>query len=208
MLGGGDGGAADNGGKEQIHFVAADQAAARATVLTLADIGKGYTGGAKKPDLSPGPTCPHFHPKQSDLILTGAAETDFSATEGLRDVDTVVQILKTAKMVQLDWNRTFRAPGLISCLKSYLAKTAPHGAKVLSIKKLVFPRVANYSAAYRILVEITASGQTARVIIDEVFIASGRTEISLTQVAFEDIEPVVLLMDEHWARMLASRIRA
>jgi hypothetical protein len=61
-------------GKEQIKFNAADQAAARAVVIRRADLGStGWAGGPTKPDLSSGPTCANYHPKVSDLVLTGAA---------------------------------------------------------------------------------------------------------------------------------------
>ena len=63
-------------GKEQIKFNPADQAAARAVVIRRADLGSsGWVGGPTKPDLSSGPTCANYHPKVSDLVLTGAART-------------------------------------------------------------------------------------------------------------------------------------
>jgi hypothetical protein len=63
--------------REQHRFNAADQAAARSAVVVRSDLGStGWTGGAKKPDLSPPKPCPNWDPKQSDLVLTGAAETD------------------------------------------------------------------------------------------------------------------------------------
>src|SRR5947209_20409809 len=56
--------------KEKIRLTAAGQAAARAAVLTRADLGSasGWTGGPKKPDLYPQPLCPNYTPKQSVLV--------------------------------------------------------------------------------------------------------------------------------------------
>ncbi|MFL5900569.1 MAG: hypothetical protein ACJ75S_05165, partial [Solirubrobacterales bacterium] len=61
--------------KEQIHLTAAGQQAARAAVMQRSDLGgaSGWTGGSKKPDLSGGTGCANFQPKQSDLVLIGAA---------------------------------------------------------------------------------------------------------------------------------------
>src|SRR5436305_11181987 len=93
------------GGREQIRYNAADQAAARATVLRRSDLlpSTGWTGGRTKPDLSPPPSCPNYHPKQSDLVLTGAAQSNFR--RGPLVIGNEVQILKTRRMVRLDWQR-------------------------------------------------------------------------------------------------------
>src|SRR5262245_48832798 len=63
--------------REKVRLTKAGRAAASAVVLTRADLGSTttWTGGARKPDLSSSSPCPTFHPKQSDLVLIGAAET-------------------------------------------------------------------------------------------------------------------------------------
>ena len=112
-------GAADPG-KEKIRFDAADQAAARAAVLGRSELGPGWSGGRRKPDLSPAPNCPNYHAKQSDLVLTGAAESEFRR-DGF-DVDSEVQVLRTAGMVTLDWRRSVITPGAFPCLRRLVAK--------------------------------------------------------------------------------------
>jgi hypothetical protein len=68
---------ADN---EQIKRTAAGNAEARAAVLTRADFGAatGWAGHRKSPDLNSAMPCGSFHPKQSDLVLIGAAEMDWT----------------------------------------------------------------------------------------------------------------------------------
>ena len=67
------------GEKEQIHFTKADQAAAKRAVATRSDLGSGnWTGGYSRPDLSQSASCANFHPKQADLVVTGAAESDWT----------------------------------------------------------------------------------------------------------------------------------
>src|SRR5262245_6784630 len=72
---------AAGGEKYQVRLNARDQAAARAVVLRRSDLGRSSTawvGGPQKPDLSPLPPCANFHPKVSDLVITGAAESRFA----------------------------------------------------------------------------------------------------------------------------------
>lgn len=92
--------AASRQDREQIRFNPSDQAAAHAAVLRRGDLGPGWKGGPAKPDLSSGMSCPGYHPKQSDLVLTGAAETHFQHTS--LDVRSVAQVLQTPTMVALD----------------------------------------------------------------------------------------------------------
>ena len=60
--------------KQPIRFNAADQAAAKAVTLKAADLGPGWKGGPKKPDLSQDDKCVT---KVSDLVITGAASSKF-----------------------------------------------------------------------------------------------------------------------------------
>jgi hypothetical protein len=166
-----------------------------------------WTGGAKKPDLSSAaPTCKNFHPKQSDLVLTGVAESEYRSAGVV--IDNEAQVLKTARMVQLDWRRSVLAPGLVSCLRSHLARSAPANAKIVSIGKLPFPRVAPDTAAFRLVLEMHAGGTTLRMFIDFLLFGGGRTEVTLTSVAPYDARAAVKLAEVRLARLLASRIRA
>ena len=194
--------------KEQIHLNARDNAAARAVALRKADLGgvPGWSGGTKKPDLSSsGPRCANFHPKHSDIVLTGAAESEFQ-NAGIY-IDDEVQVLAAAPMVKLDWQRSVRARGLLPCLRTYLAKSAPANAKVRSIEKLAFPRVAPYTAAFRLVLDVTAGGNTASMLVDLVLVGRGRTEVTLTTVAPYDARAPITSAEERLARGLVSRIR-
>jgi hypothetical protein len=198
-----------NDGRQQVHLTAADNAAARHVVLRKTDFGgvPGWSGGTKKPDLSAtGPRCADFHPKYSDLVLSGVAESEFQ--NGGVYIDDEVQILKSAPMVKLDWQRSVLAPGLLPCLRAYLAKSAPANAKVRGIQKLAFPRVAPYTAAYRLVLDVTSAGTTASMLLDLVLVGRGRTEITLTTVAPYGARAPIKAAEERLARLVASRIRA
>jgi hypothetical protein len=195
--------------KEQIHLTNAGQAAARAAVLTKADLGTapGWTGGAKKPDLSSTPPCPGFRPKQSDLVVNGAAETVFK--QPAIQFDSEAQVLQTAHMVKLDWQRTVIAPQILPCLRIAVAKSAGTSAHVTSIRRTAFPRVATFTSAIRILLDVKPSGSTTpvTVFVDVVLVGRGRTEITLTTTAPLLASTAVRAAEIRLARILAARVR-
>src|SRR3954452_19000855 len=79
----------------QVHRTAAGNAAARAAVIQRADLGTatGWTGGFKAPDMSSTPPCHGFQPKQSDLVVAGAAASAWQHT-GL-ELQSQANVLKT-----------------------------------------------------------------------------------------------------------------
>jgi hypothetical protein len=197
-------------GGEQIKLKAADQAAARATVIKRADLGSGtgWTGGAVKPNLSATPTCKNFHPKQSDLVLTGAAESDFQNSSGL-EFDSEAQVLKTAKMVKLDWQRTIVAPTAIPCLRSHIVSSLGKGSKLVSFKKISLAHLATYTAGYRVVINVAAQGGgTTPVMIEPVLVGKGRTEITLTAIAPRSAQASVSAATVRLARLLVARAHA
>jgi len=194
-------------GRQQIHLTSADNAAARHVLLRKADFGgvPGWSGGTKKPDLSSsGPRCANFHPKYSDIVLTGVAESEFH-NAGIY-IDDEVQVLETAPMVKLDWQRSVRAPGLLPCLRTYLAKSAPANAKVRGIHAFAFPRVAQYTAAFRLVFDVKTGGNTASMLVDLVLVGRGRTEVTLTTVAPYEARAVMKSAEAKLAHILVSRI--
>ena len=194
------------GGGEQIRFNAADQAAARAVVIRRADLGSsGWQGGRVKPDLSGGPTCPNYHPKVSDLVITGAAKADFRRS-GF-EFASQVQVLKTRRMVALDWRRSVLAPGVVSCLRRTLANGLGSTAKVISFAKLPFPHLSTYSALFRGVISVQAQAQTVRVLTDIVLVGRSRTEINLTIAGPAAAKSGISAAERRLARALLARVR-
>src|ERR671939_2119314 len=196
------GAAAADPGKQKVELNAADQAAARRIVLRGSDLGSGWTGGRIKPDLSSGVSCPGYHPKISDLVVTGAAESQFRAT-GIALVNEV-EIFRTAAMVDRDWRRSI-VPAAVPCLRAKLTQGLGGQAKGLSFRRIPFPRVTAHTAAFRGIVAVSALGQTVRVLLDIVLIGKGRTEISLDATAPAATARVVSAAERRLARKLAAR---
>src|ERR671939_334739 len=111
------GAAAGDPGKQKVELNAADQAAARRIVLRRSDLGPGWTGGRIKPDLTSQVSCPSYHPKVSDLVVTGAAESQFRGTGIV--LANEVEIFRTAAMVDRDWRRSI-VPAAVPCLRRTL----------------------------------------------------------------------------------------
>jgi hypothetical protein len=195
----------------QVQLTPAGQAAARAVVLKRADLGNGaaWTGGAGKPSQSSPttePSCPGFHPKQSDLVEIGYAKTVWKAP-GLR-ITSEATVMKTAAMVRLDWKRTV-TPRLLPCLRSIVAtESHPASMRLVSIRKIPFPQVATRAAAYRILVDVDTSVGTVPAMADFAIFYRGRTEVYLTFTAPAAWEPTVGQAEIRLARLLASRVQS
>jgi hypothetical protein len=94
--------AAFAGEKQPIKFNA-DQAA-ESSDTENSDLGPGWKGGAAKPQLSQ--TIRAM--KRSDLVLTGAARSEFK-TQGAT-ITSESNILQSPTMVSADWQPTVEAP--------------------------------------------------------------------------------------------------
>jgi hypothetical protein len=191
---------------EQVRFNRADQAAARAAVLRKADLGSGWGGGRTKPDTSAKMSCPGYEPKQSDLVLTGAAETVWGRS-GI-ELQSLAQVLRTPAMVARDWQRTVVDRRAITCLRTTLAKGLTSSERLVSFRQAAFPRLARYSRLYRAVIEVHAQGQKVRVFADFVLVGRRRTELTLSVTAPNALRATVSRAEVKWARAMLGRARA
>jgi len=186
----------------------ADQRKAAATVLTQADLGGGWTGGARKPTSFKAPTCPAQRPNDGDLTLTGHAESLFSNGNGGIQIDTDVEVFPTAEQAKARFVR-FMRPKLLFCLKYDLAKSI--GASRVTILKparLDFPRVAERIAAFRVPVAVKAGSQTVTVDADFLYLGAGRSQIYASIVAPSVQEAQLQEFEHRLAKVLVRRAPA
>jgi hypothetical protein len=139
-----------------------------------------------------------------DLVLTGAAESQFTAP-GIF-VASYSDVLQTKRMVQLDWQRAVTSGKLVTCMRTTLADD--DRATFVSFKRLSFTRVAPMTARYRLVQDYTASGRTARVLMDMIFLGRGRNEVTLVVSVPYSERAAVAAAELKLARLLASRMRA
>ena len=194
-------------GKQQIKLNKRDQVAARAVVLRRSDLGSSeWQGGAVKPDLSSTPNCPNFHPKVSDLVVTGAAETAFRRSS--LEFSSVAEVLETRRMVRLDWRRSVVPRAAVPCLRRTLAQSLPPGATIVSFARVPFPRVGTRSSRFRGVVRIAVLGRTTRLVTDIVITYRSRTEITLDAAGPASAVRPISAAEARLARVLVSRARA
>jgi hypothetical protein len=196
---------AGNPGKETIARTAAGNARARAEVLRRSDFGKGWSGGFTKPDLSAKLPC-SYQPKQSDLVLIGAAETSWDKKTAF-EIDSEAQVLQTAAMVRRDWRRSVLAPQVLPCLREAFRKALTSKLPV-TVRRIAFPRLTTYTRAYRFLAKLTAGGQTMTIESDFVALGAGRDEVSLTLTAVGRTSASLRAEALRLARVLAHRMRS
>jgi hypothetical protein len=194
-------------GKQQIKLNKRDQAAARAVVIRRTDLGStGWQGGAVKPDLSSTPNCPNFHPKVSDLVVTGAAETAFQRSSV--EFSSVAEVLKTRRMVRLDWRRSVVPRAAVPCVRRTLANGLPSGARIVSFARVPFPRVGTRSTRFRGVIRIDLFGRTTRLVTDIVITYRSRTEITLNAAGPSSAARSISAAEFRLALALVSRVRA
>jgi hypothetical protein len=190
-----------------VRINAADQAAARAAVLKSSDLGRvaGWKGGTSKPDFSQS-ACGGYEPKRSDLLVTGAAASEWTHTSGLVFMSEI-WVMKTPAMLRLDWQRAVAHPGYAACLIRKAFANAP-GTKVISFKQTTFPKLAPLSGRYRLLIDYTDRKPTLRMMFDTILIGKGRTELTFVAIAPYADRAAVDAAELRLARALAARATA
>jgi hypothetical protein len=196
--------------RKQIKLTAADQAAARAALVRRSDLpGTAWLGGRIKPDLSRTSPCRDYRPKQSDLVLTGAAESSFTRRDARLYVDSQVHMLRTARMVRLDWQRTAVAPRAIRCHRRDVAKTIGQNGRLVSFGRIPFPHLTRYAVEYRAVVDVPAGNTDAgRWLVDAVLFGGGRVEMGLDIIARIDARAATTKLERRLARTMVSRARS
>lgn len=187
--------------KQPIKFNASDQAAAKAITIKAADLGAGWKGGAAKPDLTPGTQCAM---KVSDLVITGAARSEFQAPGVIIHSDA--QVLQSPGMVSADWSRSIGNAQFMSCSTREVMSTT--AMKVISFKKVTFAKTAQYGARYRTIAGITKAGSSVRILIDMIFLGQGRSEISLVVSTPYGNRAAIDRVERNLALILAGRVQA
>jgi hypothetical protein len=194
--------------REKVKLVPADQSLARSGVLRLADLGgaSGWTGGATKPSPPTSFTCGTYHARQSDLVLTGSAAAMWQHTAGLQ-FNSEVQVLRSARMVELDWQRTVTHAGITGCLRQRFGSGLPKGEKVVSFGAVPFPKIAPLTAAYRALIDVRGMHGTVRVMVDIVVFGAGRVELTLVTTAPYVARTTVAPAEVRLAETMAARVQ-
>jgi hypothetical protein len=116
-------------------------------------------------------------------------------------------------MVRADVKLTVAAPGLLPCLKQYIAKgLSVHGATITHVAagKMAFTACGDLTRAFRFTMNVTeAKGPTIPILFDLIFFTRGRTEVSVLAGApnLPGFGRLLNVVEENLATRLAARAR-
>jgi hypothetical protein len=190
----------------KVKLTKADQATAKASVLRFNDLGAAWSGGAVKPQSLKIPLCPANQPNDSDLVITGHAESTLALPSQGLQVDSDVEILKTAKQAETLASRILR-PSLPGCLTYDLLRSGLAGAQatISRVAKLPVVAVGARIALYRIGLSVPTGGRHVGVDSDYLFLTKGRTEFFVNVIAPADLASQLPSFENHIATTLAGR---
>ncbi len=124
-----------------------------------------------------------------------------------RSVSVQTEVLRSALMVRREWQRQIETPAFVPCFRSTVARwSAAAGLKLVSFRRVRFPHVGTYSAAYRIAVEITPA--QFPYVTEFALVGKSRTQINLSVFGSTSAQTWVAAQTQRLARILVSRIRA
>lgn len=202
--------AADTDPKRRI--TKGDQAKARSVLVKRTDFVAGWKSVPSAPDSDA--TCPGFNPDESDLTLTGDAESNFEHTQGFPRVSSFVSVYVSRANALASWTRNVK-PALARCLAHFFRQGVEKegGAKVTIVSqgRIAFPKLAPRTAAFRVVARITVqqAGQapvTLPFTIHVIALGHGRGDAGLMLSGFGAGVPAADL--RFFAKLTASRLAA
>ncbi|MDH4103125.1 MAG: hypothetical protein OEW52_08645 [Thermoleophilia bacterium] len=167
----GAGAAVAGRGDPQTRFTAADQARAKAMLLRKGDFGLGFRA---TPTSTAGAD---FYCKaldESDLTITGEGESP-TFVGGVEFVTSLSQVYKTLSHSKTAWRRGTSAAGEKCARDEFRRQFKKEGARLEAFRRVTFPRLAEQSVAYRLVI----SSQGIRVFIDVIALRQSRIQAGL-----------------------------
>ena len=180
--------------------------AAKASLLTLSDLGKGWQAGTTgTPGLHL--SCKGWTPSGSGIVETGAAGSpSFAATQVGPFLSQTTSVYASPKQASTYWDRAVQ-PGLVACVVQTVAALEARGIHVDVVSKGALPvtKASNLTAGYRVVATLTSPGKTPRKLyFDVVLVGRGNTLSELSMTSF--VAPVPAKVEAALARVVASRI--
>ena len=192
----------------KVRTTKADQGNANASVLSFTDLGPAWSGGPEKVTSLKIPVCPANQPNNSDLTVSGQAESGLElASEGIR-VDTTALVLRSQKQVATLFNRMLRPATIDTCLRYNLEKSVGGaGVSVGLASALKLDRVGSHGALYRVSIAVTSGSKKVLVYSDFLFVAQNRTEFFVNVVAPSNLGAQLLALENRVAKILVTNAK-
>lgn len=192
-------------GDPQKKHTAAGMGLAKAALLRKADFGAGWTATPSTPSKSSGLSCTGFRPDQSDLVEIGTADSPDFAKGPTAFVSQNVGVYKTAAQGAASWSRIVK-PGLLGCLASLLEQGSSKGTTITVTRRgtLAFPKLADRTAAFRLVANVTSQGTTLPVYSDLVLLAHGQINSAMFFISVG--APMQAAVEQRLAGIVAKRL--
>jgi hypothetical protein len=190
----------------KIRLSKADQAMASKLVLRFTDLGPAWSGGAEKPTSLKIPVCPSNQPNDSDLTVTGHAESGLNLTSAATQVDTDVLIFKSAKQVGKLVSRVIESPSLGDCLRYDLIKSVgAQGVTIVGVSQVPVAKAGDHSALFRVTLSVKSGSKTVPVYSDFLYVSKGRAQYFVNIVAPGSIKTELPSLENGIAKKLAAK---
>ena len=186
-------------------IVAGDQTAVNDAILKKADFGSlTVTGGAEKIPHASEPLCPYFDPKERDLVITGEVMNVWR--NPLFEMRSNVSMFRQPGMVALDWKRSYVPGTFLRCMGERMQQSLGKSGTVVSTTRIGFPKIGDRTFAMRIVMDVVAGGAKARMMMDAVWVAQGRSEVVLLTTTRYDARQAIQSVEVRFLRLMASRL--
>ena len=193
----------------KIKLSKADQALAAKLVLRFTDLGAAWSGGAEKPSSLKIPVCPSNQPNNSDLTITGHAESRLNLQTAATQVDTDVLIFKSAKQVAKLVGRVIESPSISDCLRYDLIKSVGgQGVTIVGVSQVPVAKAGDHSALYRVTLSVKSGSKTVPVFSDFLYVSQGRAQYFVNIVAPGAIKSELPSLENRIAKGLAAKAKA
>jgi hypothetical protein len=193
----------------KIELSKADQARAAKLVLGVADLGAAWSGGAEKPTSLKLPICPSNQPNDSDLTVTGHAESRLNLQTAATQVDTDVLIFEHASQVAKLVSRVIQSPSLGDCLRYDLIKSVGgQGVTIVGVSQVPLSKAGDHSALFRVTLSVKSGSKAVPVFSDFLYVSQGRAQYFVNIVVPGAISSELPSLENRIAKRLAARAEA
>lgn len=193
-------------GEPRKALTAKGQAAARSVVLRRGDLSAGFVPHKASESVRPkGARCDSVD--ESDLTVTGdATSPDFSREASSVAVGSSASVYRTLGDSNTAWRRA-ASDAAVRCFADLVRLTAPStsGVRIVSAKRIRFPKVAPRAMAYRVVATLIVAGkQRVRAYFDAVLLQRAAMQAALVVTSLGRAVP--LEQERGLAALLAGRM--
>ena len=189
-------------GAPAVHHTAEGTKGARSSLLSVRDLGKGWTASAPTSQRGVELSCAGHEPSARGIVERGAASSpSFSASQAGPFVQQTTSVYASTAQVNAWWRRAV-TPSLVACAAGTIEALRARGVKVTAATqaKLRISTALPHTASYRVVA--TANGK--KLYFDLIVLGSGDTISAITISSF--VQPVPARVETALARIVVAKL--